>query len=524
MAAKQPLSLQQLEECCLVRVLQESSIKEQYVNGIHLVDSWFQGLVEVDHETETVHFIHSSVQRFFLEAPVDPAYNGFYVSMEEADRHIGEVILTYLNFNDFKKTLAQRRRALPPISPEAILQHALGNRFGLRNYLLRGRGTQAADIDGTIATCTQTSRATLQETMDLKHPFLSYASTSWLSHSFNFNSYNCQVWHIWKDILINGHELTTSPVSDGYHQAVDEALARWAISIRHTPLLYVVATSKDLIHLCRREMLHYAVDRNDPELMSLLVKGLTRDPRFGLLSPCLKAARHGYVEILKILIKAGVAVDGDNTKRPLIEAIEAGQIEVVKLLLASGAKPDLIMDVGLSPLERSIDKQDIQLVKLLIKFGANVNRRSQSVMTPLVRACSREYPSVDIIELLFKAGAKFKDDEDSDFEHSDFEKHDFEIMKKAVRDRNGRLLQLLIKQNILAYWMQSHNLILLAARNGSFEIMNILIEAGVMVKEDVFEDVLSKIPADIQGLEQREEGLRSVYKQWRVTRMSTAEN
>ncbi|KAJ4024667.1 hypothetical protein NW766_000907 [Fusarium irregulare] len=30
--------------------------------------------------------------------------------MEEADLHIGEVIVTYLNFTDFKKTLAQRLR------------------------------------------------------------------------------------------------------------------------------------------------------------------------------------------------------------------------------------------------------------------------------------------------------------------------------------------------------------------------------------------------------------------------------
>ena len=221
--AKELLSLSQLEECCLIRVLQEHSIKDRYVNGIHLIDSWFQGLVEVEHETQTVHFIHSSVQRFFIKAPLDPPSNGFRVNIKQADRHIGEVIITYLNFNDFKKTLDRQRRALPPISPDDNCQKALKNEFGWRKLLPRGRGARTADINGTIATCAPHPRATTQEKMNMKHPFLLYASIYWLSHSFNFDPKDCQVWQIWKDLSINGSELTTSPVSEGNHQAIDKA-------------------------------------------------------------------------------------------------------------------------------------------------------------------------------------------------------------------------------------------------------------------------------------------------------------
>ncbi|RFN47649.1 nacht domain protein [Fusarium flagelliforme] len=574
-AAKQPLSLSQLEECCLIRVLQEYSIKDRYVNGIHLVDSWFHGLVEVDHETKTVHFVHSSVHMFFLTATAGSSLKGFYVNMEEADRHIGQVIVTYLNFNDFKKTVAQRRPALPPISPQDICQQALSNEFGWRKFLLRGRGERTADIDGTVALCTQHAFETLQETMDMKYPFLIYASTHWLSHSSTFNQKNCLVWQTWKTMVVNGHQLTTSPVSEGYHQTMDETLTRWATSNRHFSLLYVMATSKHVLNHSHKAMFKFVVDENDLELLLLMVK--TKTWGFELSPPFCGAARSGLVDVLKVLAEAGADLNGGidfvhlnggidvPTSRPLIDAIEAGQVEAIDLLLKEGANPNLptyvyrnalepAVDLGGSkgikvckmlikagvdlknehleppcfavlnwarrtktgadpkdteirsltaleracgtgqeeivellltagadpnfahfldsPLVMSIEKEHIQIMKLLLAFGADVNVNKWGEAWPLGRACYLKNPRLDIIELLFRAGAEMD------------RETGYELLKKAVERNSAEFVKLLLKEGATLngrHGSDDHTLVAIAARGGRFDIVDILIDAGAQV-------------------------------------------
>ncbi|KAJ4136556.1 hypothetical protein NW768_004172 [Fusarium equiseti] len=461
-AAKQPLSLAQLEECCLIQVLQEYTMKDRYVNGIYLVDTWFQGLVEVDHETKTVHFVHSSVQKFFLTAMTDSALKGFYVNMEEADRHIGEVIVTYLNFNDFNKTLDRRRPALPPICPQAIYQQALGNEFGWRNYILRGRETRTADIDGTIAICTQPSQATLQETMVMEHPFLSYASTHWLLHSSKFNPKDCQVWHIWKEMLINGHELTTSPVSEGSHRAIDEAFIGWAVSTGHSSFFHLLATSSDIVGI--GDMLYKATECDTVGDLRALIKDcmpFTED-------------KHGYL---------------------LLNAIEARQDGVVGFLLASGADPNYNYEKDdQTPLELGIHSERIEIIKLLLAFGANVNMKNPAGLTPIAIAYSLINPRVDIVELLFEAGAAIEAGES------------YKLFEKAVERKSADLAKLLVEQGVSVNARQYVGGITplgLAATAGLFEIIHILLDAGAQVVS--LEELLSWIPRNLRNGKEYEE-------------------
>lgn len=541
-AAKQPLSLSQLEECCLIRVLQEYSIKDRYVNGIHLVDSWFQGLVEVDHETKTVHFIHSSVQRFFLMATTDPALQDFRVNMEVADRHVGEIIVTYLNFNDFKKTLTRQRQALPPISPEAICQQALGNEFSWFKFLFPGHGTRTADIDATIASCTKASPATLQEAIDMEHPFLLYASTHWLSHSFNFNQKDCLTWQTWKDMLMSGHELAASPVAEGHHQLIDEAFARWALSTRHCPLLYVVATSRDLNNI-HRAMFDDVVRENNIQGLSLLIKTKTwgAELHFAFCT----AARYGRVDVLKVLIEAGVDPNLMNPRSPLIEAIKSRQFETIQFLLREGASPvspfhryrnplelavALASCTGIQACEMRIKKQtgmddekslgfdlkvphcptceaeirklvhtnpntsyivgrgggftvglgieepELETVNLLRSPAADVSRELRLGRKPLPRPCPDANLRLDIVKLLIQAGAELKGE------------LGFSLLHKAVHGRNMKLIEVLLKEGASANRSleftsdEDTSPLLLAAKEGMFEIIKVLLDSGAVVE------------------------------------------
>ncbi|KAF5698545.1 NACHT domain-containing protein [Fusarium globosum] len=411
-AAKQPLTLSQLKECCLISPLQEYTIRDRYVNGIHLIDNWFQGLVEVDYETKTVHFIHASVQQFFLNASDNPAFSNFHVCLEDADRHIGDVCITYLNFSDFKTTLARIRPPLPPIAPDEICQKALSNEWSWPRLLrlsqrLQGKKPRAADIDASFASYTRAADKTIQETILLDHPFLPYASAHWLSHSVNFDQEHCQTWSLWRDMLMWGHELAASPVSEEHHRTVDGALVFWATQNRHSALLDVVVTSAELIEQYHHILFDYVLKESDtnPLLHHMLS---TKSLGHELNSLCCRAAYHGRLEIVKTLYEAGVDVNAHGgllgrppNTLPLTEAAEKGHIKVIEYLLQRGANPNIQTDLYRSALVPAAELgglKGLQACRLLIDAGANVRNTDA-----LLKSCASG--DREIIKLLLSSGA-----------------------------------------------------------------------------------------------------------------------
>lgn len=378
------------------------------MNGIHLIDNWFQGLVEFDYETKTVHFIHASVQQFFLTTPDNPAFSNFHVCLEDADRHIGDVCITYLNFSDFKTTLARIRPPLPPIAPDEICQTALSNEWSWPRLLrlsqrLHGKKRRAADIDATFASYTRAADETIQETILLDHPFLPYASAHWLSHSVNFDQEHCQTWSLWMDMLIWGHELAASPVSEEHHRLINEALVLWAAQNRHSPLLHVVVLSADLREQYETVLFDYMIKENDFNILHYMLNEDILNPMLNSL--CCRAAHDGCLEVIKMLFDAGVDINSikDSSDHrsylPLTEAIDQGHIEVIEYLLQKGADPNSQTE-PCTPLESAAilgGLKGLQACKLLIDAGAKMDNTKALLMS-----CARG--DREIIKLLLSAG------------------------------------------------------------------------------------------------------------------------
>lgn len=405
-AAKQPLTLSQLEECCLIRPLQAYTIRDRYVNGIHLIDTWFQGLIEIDYETKTVHFIHACVQQFFLTASDKPAFSNFHVRIQDSDRHIGDICVTYLNFSDFKTTLAQVRPPLPPIAPDEICLRALSNEWSWPGFLrlsrkIHGNRRGAADIDATIASCTRALDAPVQETIILDHPFLAYASAHWLSHSVNFDQEHCQTWSLWKNMLICGHELAASPIYAEHHRAIDQAFVLWATQNRHSALLHFVAASMELIEQYHEALFDYVLKESDVELLHLMLNTKTWGSTLNNL--CCRAAHDGRLEIIKTLFEAGADINayGNHLRLPLTEAIKNGYLEIMEYLLQKGADPNLQSEIYRSALEPAATLgglKGLQACRLLINTGAQVRNNEA-----LLWSCA--LGETEIIRLLLGAGA-----------------------------------------------------------------------------------------------------------------------
>ncbi|KAJ3547289.1 hypothetical protein NM208_g1594 [Fusarium decemcellulare] len=413
-AAKRPLTLSEFEECCFIAILQPYTMKDRYVNGIDCIDTWFQGLVEVDEETKSVHFVHASVRQFFLGVPARLTFNNFHIQLEKANHHIGEVCVTYLNFNDFKTTISRRRQPMTPLAPEDICRKALRNQWSWIKPVSSSRSAAKpkADIEETLASFAQSPGATVQKTIILGHPFLSYAASHWLSHSKGFNDKETKTWSLWKQMLTDGHELSRSPVSDGHHELIDQALVNWGFGVGHSALLHVVATSRELVEQFHESMFEYTIEKEDTGLLNAMLQVKKWSSK--LTSLCCLSAQKGRLEIVKLLVGAGAEINRPNLPEnrydstPLIEAARMRHARVVQFLLKSGADPNgstWQFQNALQPAAVFLGPQGPQMCKLLIDAGVEVNAAASEATgrTALQEACERG--CLETVRVLLDAGA-----------------------------------------------------------------------------------------------------------------------
>lgn len=122
------------------------------------------------------------------------------------------------------------------------------------------------------------------------------------------------------------------------------------------------------------------------------------------------AIEGGDLDAVKALIDGGAAVDtpidyGDHSITPLIKAAWDGQLEIVQYLIARGAKVDALDgSTQGTALMNAVTNGHTEIVKALIAAKANVSLRDQfdfNAFTTAVAAGNQE-----IAALLLDAGAK----------------------------------------------------------------------------------------------------------------------
>jgi ankyrin repeat protein len=158
--------------------------------------------------------------------------------------------------------------------------------------------------------------------------------------------------------------------------------------------------------------LHYAAERGNNALVTVLVKAGADVNARGGGTPLMWASRQGHVKILQVLIDAGANVDatnglssgngGDSTALHL-----ARDVKTVQLLIEAGARTDVKNAQAMTPLHviMKANKPSPQVIQALIDAGAEVNSRDGDGNTPLILATRNYYSSPEIIKPLIEAGA-----------------------------------------------------------------------------------------------------------------------
>jgi ankyrin repeat protein len=401
-AAQRPLTLEELNDAISVVPGETAWNVKKLVNDMHKMLDYCGSLLVVDEEYLTVHFAHHSVKQHLLSNPTDPNVEQYRVRSLEADLTLGEICVTYLNFEVFNTQLT-KTKAIPQSQsinlPSAILSGTLprsktANKIALR--LLKARGDTKYDILPQLQEAASLTREPNKQ-MQQEYSFLSYAQEYWLFHSKRFERSREKSYSLWRRLVTGSVSTVKLPWAPENWANLGFALLRWMVRNEHGALLYLIFDGLE--------------NRNAANIGNvwkiLLEKGQefnVQGKYFG--NALFLASNAGHEAVVGLLLEKGAEPNPKDTggRTPLSWAAERGQEVVVRLLLEKGAELDSKDTGGQTPLSWAAKWGHEAVVRLLLKKGAELDSKDNDGRTPLSWAAEREHEAV--VRLLLEKGTK----------------------------------------------------------------------------------------------------------------------
>ena len=204
--------------------------------------------------------------------------------------------------------------------------------------------------------------------------------------------------------------------------------------------------------------LHWAVYHDDAETAGLLIRSganVNAENRYGV-PPLSVAATNGSADIVALLLDAGgnanAALRGGETV--LMTAARTGSLGAVRALLAHGADPNALEQREQTALMWAAAEGHAAVTHALIEVGADLHAKLKSGFTPMLFAVREGH--IDVVHTLLEAGA------------------DVNELLQRVKDGPDRAV------NNASYRPVDDGMspLLLAVRNGHFELAVALVKAG----------------------------------------------
>ncbi|KAH0489354.1 hypothetical protein TgHK011_009786 [Trichoderma gracile] len=446
-AAKEPLCLDQLGEIIPIEIGQPYLKPERRLNGMKHISSWCENLVHVDEELKTVQFVHQSVQQFFIEKSHEARHNQFLINIEDADHYIGEICVTYLNLNDFKKTLARRQQPLPPMPPIAMAGTALRPQWkaaaafsSLWKFNLDTRGGLEA-ATAVEATTRDDKAGVVHDSIEVGHPFLTYASTYWIFHTTRFERGKSKTWNLWEAMIRDGHDLAKRPWDEGESsksstallESNNTALLKWSCKYGHYAVARLLVQAYRATTEDKNQVLFEAASQGDLTLLDIVLEA--EDPGLKIDHSCELAVQHDHLEILRRLVAAGA-----NGQAALLAAAHSGKEDAIEYLLT--------VSDGQIAMQAAIENNDREAVRHLVRAGVDI----QNVSEAAIKAGNHE-----AIHCLRSAGV------------------DGQVLLQAAM-KTGNIDSI---QNLLAAGADNYFLLEAAARDGDRDLFKYLLNARV---------------------------------------------
>jgi ankyrin repeat domain-containing protein 50 len=385
-AAQRPLTLEELRDTISVVPGETARNTKRLVNDMRKMLNCCGSLLVVDEEDSTVHFAHHSVKQHLLSSSMNPYVEQYHMRLSEANLNLGEICVTYLNFEVFNMQLTKLEtiRQSPIIDvPSAVLSQNLPRSRVISNLaqrLLKGGETAKYDVFSQLqkaaGQATESSKQIKQE-----YPFLPYAQEYWLFHSKRFEPTRQLSYRLLR-LLVSGNVNTVRLPWKGMDGADVDTPKRtglhWAAGNGHEAVVGLLLERADVEADSRNKNgqtpLSCAAERGHEAVVKLLVERADVEAdskdRFNR-TPMSYAAAYGHEAVVRLLVeRPDVEADSkDNLfgRTPLSYAAENGHEAVVRLLVE---RPDVEMDsrdkdFGRTPLSYATESGHEAVVMLL---------------------------------------------------------------------------------------------------------------------------------------------------------------
>ncbi|RSL78210.1 hypothetical protein CEP51_008403 [Fusarium floridanum] len=228
-AARQPLTLTQLQEALSVKVGQRNLHADDLVSGMDRITVWCENMVCVEETDNTVHFSHHSIREYLLQ-PGSGDLGFFHVDLQEFDHHVGEVCITYLHLGNLKTALIESEKAEPPIPltvpmqglSEQTVRTVVGGSMGARvsrwtSHFIKSsaRSAQPSAGDVAIHSTLKNLRHTPSAPRVIQYAFLEYAEGHWFQHKTRLvrtsNRAENSMWNLVCRLLGSPHQRENLP-------------------------------------------------------------------------------------------------------------------------------------------------------------------------------------------------------------------------------------------------------------------------------------------------------------------------
>ncbi|KAA8907989.1 ankyrin repeat-containing domain protein [Sphaerosporella brunnea] len=405
--ARRPMNISELEEAATIVVGQkfwkEPSIKLNWPKLSKLCGN----LLTWDDSDGTIFLAHHSVLQFLQTCASTTSIARFHFKLCEADRHLGEICITYLNFADFEKSLTTTpdSSTLRPLAKPLDLGLNVLPRL---NRVYRSERSSRAQkpldnctfsVEEHLRTIMATSRASR---INPHFALLDYCRSNWYHHCTSFTSDDGGIADDLKNLVLRKKNLpfywrpwepSDGSKHDGTNPFPHWAMFYWAVRHAHTHILEIwknmvserVATDswKRLWETDGRDIFFSACATANTNHVDIMLKNRNSDvwARSNEMSRALAhAASSGHLAVINRLLQEkpnlnAIAANGDQNRTALQAAAEGGHVAVIERLLQENADVNAaaVGRHGRTALQAAAGGGHLAVVEWLLQENADIN-------------------------------------------------------------------------------------------------------------------------------------------------------
>ncbi|OQN96112.1 hypothetical protein B0A48_18358 [Cryoendolithus antarcticus] len=346
--SQRPLTLPELTEALAIERFAKFSRPERMVNDPSRIIPWCEGLLILQEDGE-VQFAHPTVKKVLTDVGETNRVRVFGFTLFAANKEVGELCMTYLDFNEFKTQLvkASKPRHLPArVVIESSMPTNINTKLAkalLKLSQIRSRSIKdSPDILRSLAQAHFDGNGKSPITTAVQHPFLAYESRHWLAHSCNFQT-NDRIWTLWHSIATGNESLALKPWTsyDWTHNKCIVSSSYFAHIVLVRAILELGFTKKtDINRALQLAARGGHLDVSEELLAATADVNAAAAEEYGRTA-LQAAAEGGHLDVVERLLAAKADVNatavGSDGRTALQAAAEGGHLDVVERLLAAKA-------------------------------------------------------------------------------------------------------------------------------------------------------------------------------------------